>query len=61
MELGCDGVLVASAVTRAQHPAVMAEAMAFAVRAGRLAGRAGRIPRRLYAQGSTTMVGMPEL
>lgn len=61
MELGCDGVLVASAVTRAQHPALMAEAMALAVRAGRLAFRAGRIPRRLYAEASTTPVGMPRL
>jgi thiazole synthase len=61
MELGCDGVLVASAVTRAQCPAVMAEAMAAAVRAGRLASQAGRIPRRLYATASTSPVGLPEL
>lgn len=61
MELGCDGVLVASAITRAEHPARMAEAMAAAVRAGRLAHRAGRIPRRLHAAASTTMVGLPDL
>jgi thiazole synthase len=61
MELGCDGVLIASAVTRARDPATMAEAMAHAVRAGRLAAQAGRIPRRLYAQASTTMEGRPDL
>jgi thiazole synthase len=61
MELGCDGVLIASAVTRAGDPAAMAEAMAHAVRAGRLAAQAGRIPRRLYAQASTTMEGRPDL
>jgi thiazole synthase len=61
MELGCDGVLVASAVTRARDPAAMAEAMALAVRSGRLAARAGRIPRRLYAEASTTMDGRPDL
>ena len=61
MELGCDGVLLASAVTRAQSPAVMAEAMRKAVEAGRLAHRAGRIPRRLYAEPSSTFEGMPDL
>jgi thiazole synthase len=61
MELGCDGVLIASAVTRARDPAAMAEAMALAVRSGRLAARAGRIPRRLYAEASTTMDGRPDL
>ncbi len=61
MELGCDAVLLASAVTRAQKPATMAEAMRLAVEAGRLAHRAGRIPRRLYAEPSTTIEGMPEL
>lgn len=60
MELGCDGVLLASSVTRAQHPALMAEAMRKAVEAGRLAYRAGRIPRRLYAEASTTFEGLPE-
>lgn len=61
MELGCDGVLLASAVTRAQHPAAMAEAMRKAVEAGRLARRAGRIPRRLYAAASTPDEGLAEL
>jgi thiazole synthase len=61
MELGCDAVLVASAVTRARHPALMAAAMADAVRAGRLAHRAGRIPRRRYATATTSPAGMPEL
>ena len=61
MELGCDAVLVASAITRAQQPAVMAEAIRRGVEAGRLAHRAGRIPRRLYAEASTTFEGLPEL
>jgi thiazole synthase len=59
MELGCDAVLLASAVTRAQHPAQMAEAMAAAVRAGRLARLAGRIPRRNHALASSPTEGMP--
>ena len=53
MELGCDAVLLASAVTRAQHPALMAEAMRKAVEAGRLARLAGRIPVRRYARASS--------
>jgi thiazole synthase len=61
MELGCDGVLLASAVTRAQVPTAMAEAMRKAVEAGRLAYRAGRIPKRLYADPSTTFEGLPDL
>ncbi|MDT4891715.1 MAG: thiazole synthase [Pseudonocardiales bacterium] len=61
LELGCDGVLLASAVTRAQHPARMAEAMAAAVHAGRLARRAGRIPRRHHAQASSPTEGMAVL
>lgn len=60
MELGCDAVLVASAVTRAQDPAAMAEAMALAVRAGRLAARAGRIPRRRLARASSAVDGLVE-
>jgi thiazole synthase len=58
MELGCDGVLLASAVTRAQDPVRMAEAMAAAVHAGRLARHAGRIPRRNLAQPSSPTEGM---
>lgn len=61
MELGCDAVLVASAVTRARHPVAMAEAMGFAVRAGRLAAGAGRIPRRLHAEASTSWAGLADL
>lgn len=61
MELGCDGVLLASAVTRAQHPVAMAEAMALAVRAGRLAHGAGRIPRRFHARASSPTEGMAVL
>jgi thiazole synthase len=61
MEMGCHGVLLASAVSRAQDPAKMARAMRMAVEAGRLAHEAGRIPRRLYAEASTPMEGVPEL
>ncbi len=61
MELGCDAVLVASAVTRARRPAAMAAAMAHAVIAGRLAYGAGRIPKRYRALASTTSEGMPQL
>ena len=61
MELGCDAVLVASAVTRARHPVLMAAAMRRAVEAGRLARRAGRIPRRLYAEASTSNEGLADL
>lgn len=57
LELGCDAVLVASAVTRAEHPARMAEAMRLAVEAGRLAAGAGRIPRRTHALASSPMAG----
>lgn len=53
MELGCDAVLLASAVTRAHHPALMADAMRKAVEAGRLARLAGRIPVRRYAKASS--------
>jgi thiazole synthase len=61
MELGCDAVLLASAVTRAQDPAMMAAAMSAAVTAGRLAHRAGRIPQRRHAQASSPTTGMPVL
>ncbi|MGI8759819.1 MAG: thiazole synthase [Jatrophihabitantaceae bacterium] len=61
MELGCDGVLLASAVTRAQNPALMAAAMAAAVVAGRLARLAGRIPRRHHARASSPTEGMAVL
>jgi thiazole synthase len=61
MELGCEAVLAASAITRAEHPGSMAEAIRKAVEAGRLARLAGRIPRRLYAEASTTFEGLPDL
>jgi thiazole synthase len=61
MELGCEGVLLASAVSRAEDPVAMARAMRAAVEAGRLARSAGRIPRRLYAEASTPTEGIPEL
>ena len=60
MELGCDGVLLASAVTRAQDPGLMAEAMRKAVDAGRLARLAGRIPRRRYAEASSPDDGVAQ-
>jgi thiazole synthase len=61
MELGCDAVLLASAVTRARDPERMATAMRAAVDAGRLARTAGRIPRRWHAEASTQMDGLPTL
>ncbi len=61
MELGCDAVLVASAITRARNPALMAGAVAAAVRAGRSAYLAGRIPKRFHAMASTPFEGRIEL
>ncbi|AJE86150.1 thiazole synthase [Streptomyces albus] len=61
MELGCAGVMLASAVTRAREPVLMAEAMRHAVRAGRLAHRAGRIPRRHFAEASSPAEGLARL
>ncbi|MDP8987723.1 MAG: thiazole synthase [Actinomycetota bacterium] len=60
MELGCDAVLLATSVTRAREPVLMAEAMRKGVEAGWLARRAGRIPRRRYAEASTSPEGMAE-
>ncbi|MFW0182723.1 thiazole synthase [Rothia sp. CCM 9417] len=57
MELGCSAVLLASAVTRAQDPVAMAQAMRHAVQAGYLARQAGRIPKRHHAQASSPMQG----
>ncbi|MEV8453424.1 thiazole synthase [Streptomyces sp. NPDC052095] len=57
MELGCAAVMLASAVTRAQEPELMASAMRHAVAAGRLAYRAGRIPRRHFAEASSPVEG----
>jgi thiazole synthase len=61
MELGCDAVLCASAISRAHDPAAMARAIALAVQSGVLARGAGRIARRLYAQASTPREGLLEL
>jgi thiazole synthase len=61
METGCDGVLLASAVSRAEDPAAMAQAMRLAVEAGYQARRAGRIPKRLLGQASSPEEGVPEL
>ncbi|MEV1331181.1 thiazole synthase [Micromonospora costi] len=61
MELGCDAVMLATAVTRAADPVAMATAMRYAVEAGRLAAGAGRIPRRHHALASTPDDGRPEL
>jgi len=61
MELGCDGVLLASSVSRAEDPAGMATAMRAAVEAGWAARQAGRIPGRLHAEASTPLEGQPDL
>ncbi|HSD24634.1 MAG TPA: sulfur carrier protein ThiS [Solirubrobacterales bacterium] len=61
LELGCDAVLLASSVSRAEDPAGMAAAMRAAVEAGWAARHAGRIPRRLHADASTPLEGRPEL
>ncbi|AJZ85302.2 thiazole synthase [Streptomyces antimycoticus] len=61
MELGCAAVMLASAVTRAQEPELMARAMRHAVEAGRLAHRAGRIPRRHFAEASSPAEGLAAL
>lgn len=61
MELGCAGVMLASAVTRAQEPETMAAAMRHAVEAGRLARLAGRIPRRHFAEASSPAEGRAQL
>ncbi|WP_330238446.1 thiazole synthase [Streptomyces sp. NBC_00525] len=61
MELGCSAVMLASAVTRAQEPELMAAAMRHAVEAGRLAYRAGRIPRRHFAEASSPADGRAAL
>jgi thiazole synthase len=59
MELGCDAVLCASAISRAHDPVAMAKAIKLAVQAGVLARGAGRIPRRRYAEASTPEEGLP--
>ena len=58
MELGCDGVLLNTAVAKARQPVLMAEAMRKAVEAGRLAFLAGRIPKKRYATASSPWEGI---
>ncbi len=53
MELGCDGVLMNTAIAEAQHPITMATAMKHAIEAGRLAYLAGRMPKRRFASASS--------
>ncbi|SFF51715.1 thiazole-phosphate synthase [Fontimonas thermophila] len=59
MELGCDGVLMNTAIAEAKDPVLMASAMRKAVEAGREAFRAGRMPRRRYASASSPLEGLP--
>ncbi len=58
MELGCDGVLMNTAIAGAKDPVLMAHAMKLAVEAGRAAFRAGRIPRKRYASASSPLDGL---
>ncbi len=58
MELGCDGVLMNTAIAEAKDPILMARAMKAAVEAGRLAYRAGRMPRKMYADPSSPLAGL---
>lgn len=58
MELGCDAVLLNTAIAGAKDPIAMAEAMKYGVLAGRLAYKAGRIPKKLYATASSPIEGM---
>ena len=59
MELGCDGVLMNTAIAGANKPILMAQAMRHAVIAGRMAFLAGRMPRRRYASASSPMTDLP--
>ena len=59
MELGCDGVLMNTAIAEAQNPVLMAQAMKNAIVAGRQAFLAGRMPRRRYASASSPSAGLP--
>jgi len=61
LELGCDGILLNTAVAGARDPVKMAHAMRLGIEAGRLAHEAGRIPRKLYATASTPTEGSIEL
>ena len=59
MELGCDGVLMNTAIAEAKNPVLMATAMRKAIQAGRAAYLAGRMPRRAYASASSPIDGLP--
>lgn len=58
MELGCDGVLMNTAIAQAKDPIKMARAMKLAIEAGRLAYQAGRMPKKLYADPSSPLAGL---
>jgi thiazole synthase len=58
MELGCDGVLMNTAIAEARNPVAMARAMRLAVEAGRLAYLAGRMPKKRYADPSSPLAGL---
>lgn len=58
MELGCDGVLMNTAIAEAKDPIAMAEAMKLAIQAGRLAYKAGRMPKKMYADPSSPLAGL---
>ncbi|WP_417519992.1 sulfur carrier protein ThiS [Minwuia sp.] len=58
MELGCDGVLMNTAIAEAKNPVMMARAMKAAVEAGRLAYLAGRMPKKMYADPSSPLAGL---
>ena len=58
MELGCEGVLMNTAIAEAKDPILMARAMKLAVESGRLAYRAGRMGRRMYADPSSPLAGL---
>ena len=58
MELGCDGVLMNTAIAEAKDPILMARAMKLAVESGRLAHRAGRMPKKRYADPSSPLAGL---
>ena len=60
MELGCEGVLMNTAIAGAKDPVAMARSMRLAMEAGRLAFKAGRIPKKLYATASSPIEGIPE-
>jgi thiazole synthase len=60
MELGCHGILMNTAIAGARYPIQMAEAMNYAVKAGRMAYLAGRMPKKRYAQASSPTEGMIE-